>query len=250
MGRPISVSMISAKHLHTVFLLCIFLCTAHAVCAQDKKKINMKDADTVIYVDEDQPAQPQQPALNSSNTMVEETVIILDSGKKKPIVPVRDTVIIIKKGKKADELAEKHDIKKAVLVKGECDCMQMELEVAETLQYEQYLNYGFKFTNKCKNAVWVSSKHFRFVPFNAFGERVKVIRKMSFVKRFDYPAFVKIEPEETFTFQYGDDPFFEYKLDKGGSYKFVFVYGNNKEKHKGGTTLMCTKTGEKMIMIH
>ncbi len=80
---------------------------------------------------------------------------------------------------------------------------------------------------------------------------MKVLRKLSFVKRYDHPDFVKIAPGETYTFDYADDAFFEYDLQKGETYKFVFEHRNFGERSKLSPekTYLCGQKRVQMITV-
>lgn len=132
-----------------------------------------------------------------------------------------------------------------------CECVEMRIEVADTLQYNSYINYTFVFKNTCPRPVWVSTKHFRFIPYNAFGKPVRVIRKLGFVVRHDYPDFVQLLPDEEQAFKYADDAFFEYALDKSNFYKFKFMHVNTRDSYKKDPkgTFRCYKNEEVSIFI-
>lgn len=174
--------------------------------------------------------------------------------KPPPITRPIDTVIVIKKGKTPAQLKEEQDKRaKAVILRDPafCQCVQMSIEVADTLGYNTYINYKFIFKNTCPEPVWVSTKHFRFVPLNAFGKPVRVIRKLGFVVRHDYPDFVQLLPNEEQAFKYADDAFFEYALDRANFYKFQFMYTNTQDSYKKDPkhTFRCYKKQEVGIFI-
>lgn len=230
----------------------IFL--AHTTFAQSKNKA--KDAtpvqDTVIVVKKAAQKKQEKPAV-APLFDVKETVIVIkpnDTGEYK--APPKDTVIILKKGKTKAELAadKAKKLEEALRKNNYCDCVKMDIKTADVLQYETYITYSFIFKNSCKLDVWISSKSFRFVPHNAFGKPVKVKRKLNFTERYNYPDFVKIAPGETYTFTFSDDAFFEYDLEKGQSYKFMFEHRNfgDRSKMAPEKTYLCYQ--KRMQLIH
>jgi hypothetical protein len=134
---------------------------------------------------------------------------------------------------------------------GNCGCIEMTVKTSDTLEYQQYINYTVKFKNNCKETVYINSSSFHFVPFNYFGYPVRTIRKMSFVKHFDLPPFVKLEPNEIYEFRFADDPFFEYDLRRHEQYKFSFIHNNKTEKYKAAPakTYLCSRYEDKMIFV-
>jgi len=205
-----------------------------------------------------------------------ETVIIIKdpkkakaaSGKKKDTVIVfvkdepspkkMDTVIVLKKGKQVKQVVdhdalEKGKIKKVPVIidSGNCTCVEMTIGAPDTIRFGDYLSYHYIFRNKCKDVVYISSASFRFVPFNYFNQRVRVLRKSEFVKRFNLPDFVKLLPGETYSFDFADDPFFEFDLKRQEIYKFNFIYSNPLLKYRSAPskTYQCTEFKDKMIFI-
>jgi len=226
--------------------------------AQTKKKSSPpqdapKRADTVYIEKKAEPARPQHqynPATDMKETVIE---IYLNDTAPKPKPTYRDTVIILKKGLTKEELAAKQKVKIVEIQKNNnyCQCVKMDIKVAPVLQYETYLNYDFVFRKNCKIDIGISSNHFRFTPYNAFDKPVKVLRKLSFVKRFGHPDFVKLEPGETYTFNYSDDAFFEYDLQKGQSYKFLFEHRNfgDRTKYAPEKTYLCGQKRTQVILV-
>ena len=167
---------------------------------------------------------------------------------------MKDTVIILRKGKTPTQIAAEK--KRDTIITNNpstqyCSCLKMDIKTQDELPYEQYINYSFIFKNDCKMQVWISSQHFRFVPVNAFDKPVKVLRKLSFVKRYDYPDFVRLAPGETYTFSYADDPFFEYDLHRGESYKFYFEHRNfgTKAKQDPAHTYLCYQKRVHLVQV-
>lgn len=223
-----------------------------ALFAQKGKPAAPKD--TVVIINDAAPARQKQVKQDYSSNM-KETVIIIKPydtlPKKRPTY--KDTVIVIKKGWTKEELAARKKAKEIEIRKQSnfCNCVKMDVESPEVLQYKTYINYKFTFKNNCKMDVWVSSKHFRYQPIHASGRPVKVLRKLSFVERFNYPDFVKIAPGEIFTFDLSDDAFFEYDLKKGEAYKFTFEHRNfgDRNKHAANKTYLCGQKRVKLIMV-
>lgn len=237
--------------------MCFAFLRAHHVQAQTKpvKKPASKKESPIIYKDETKVDTPVTPAYNPRSDM-KETVIIIkrtDTTAPKYVPTYKDTVIILKKGLSKEKLAEIKKAAAAEEMRGNnyCNCVKMDIKVAPVLEYETYLSYDFIFKNECKVDVWVSSKHFRFVPYHASGAPVKVLRKLSFVQRYGHPDFVKILPGETYTFSYSDDPFFEYDLKKGGSYRFSFEHRNfgDKARQAPDKTYFCGQKRTQLIDI-
>ncbi len=221
--------------------------------AQTKTKGKAKAPSDTVYIFKKETDKPK-PKFDPSSNMREKVIVIYPNDTlPKPKPRAVDTVIILKKGLTKAELAEKEKQKVIQVLKNNnyCTCVKMDIKVDPTLQNETYLNYAFIFKNDCKIDAWVSSRHFRFTPYNSFDKPVKVLRKLSFVKRFDYPDFVKIAPGETFTFSYSDDAFFEYELDKGRSYKFVFEHRNFGDRNKKAPekTYLCGQKRTQLITI-
>lgn len=219
--------------------------------AQQKKPATKESKPDTVFVTE-KPKPKPKPDYSAD---MKETVIVIypNDTAPKPKVTYKDTVIIIKKGLTKEQLAELEKEKAAEIMKSNnfCQCVKMDIDVRPVLQLETYLTYKFVFKNTCKIDVWVSSKHFRFTPYNAFDKPVKVLRKLSFVKRYDHPDFVKIAPGETYTFDYADDAFFEYDLQKGETYKFVFEHRNFGERSKLSPekTYLCGQKRVQMITV-
>lgn len=219
--------------------------------AQQKKPAAKESKPDTVFVTE-KPKPKPKPDYTAD---MKETVIVLypNDTAPKPKITYKDTVIIIKKGLTKEQLAEREKEKVAEVMKTNnfCQCVKMDIDVRPVLQLETYLTYKFIFKNTCKIDVMVSSKHFRFTPYNAFDKPVKVLRKLSFVKRYDHPDFVKIAPGETYTFDYADDAFFEYDLNKGETYKFIFEHRNFGERSKMSPekTYLCGQKRVQMITV-
>lgn len=218
-----------------------------------KTQKNGKPDTTIIFAEEKKAEVPQH--LYNPKTDMKETVIIinLSDTAPKPKPTYKDTIIILKRGPSKEEREAIAKAKAAEEMKANnfCNCITMDVKSDHILPYEAYINYSFIFKNDCKIDVWVSSKHFRFTPLNSFDVPVKVIRKLSFVQRYDHPDFVKIAPGETYTFSYADDAFFEYDLKKGQNYKFVFEHRNfgDRSKMAPQKTYLCNQKRVQLISI-
>ncbi len=210
--------------------------------------------DTVIFVDDN----PKPQATPNTDALMRSTqrVIVIDKATGKPkmpdstppraVIPV-DTVIVIKMPKKKEE--EKEPVK-VVKVSEYCECMQVNIKASDTLWPDDYINYQFLFKNKCKKEVWVSSSAFGFLVFLKNGTPARQLRKLDFVKQYNYPDFVQIRPGEEFTFMFGDDAFYQYDLHRGWEYKFTFTYYNNmKCRQAPAQTYMCSQFRDKMVFI-
>lgn len=221
---------------------------------QSKKKPKKEDTpkDTVVIYKKANEGKKPAYIGGLGSSMKEKVTVIRpsDSTRKKP--RIGDTIVIVKKGIKKSIAERKEEEAKQIMKNNNyCRCVKMDIDVSTVLQYETYLNYKFIFKNNCAIDVWVSSKHFRFVPYNSFGRKAKVIRELSFVQRYDHPAFVKLEPGESYTFNYGDDAFFEYELQKGQTYKFVFEHRNfgDRSKMAPEKTYLCHQERAQLITI-
>lgn len=243
--------MILRLRLHVALIIFCAILWQPAMAQTKKASAHQDTTIRVIKEGEQQPKVYQK--LSSRDTRKRVTVIKLtDTGNVRPMP--RDTVIVVRKGKTKEQLAaeKKAELDKLMKTNGYlCKCVSMDIDVEDVLQYKTYLNYKFIFKNKCKIDVWVSSRHFRFRPYNSFGKPVKVLRELSFVKRYDYPDFVRIKPGETYTFSYGDDAFFEYDLQKGQAYKFIFEHRNfgDKSKQEPRKTYLCGQKRSHLIMV-
>ncbi len=232
-------------------LICAILWQDTTVLAQVKKAPPKAAKPDTLFVIE----KPKDKAKVDYSADMKETVIIIypNDTAPKPKITYKDTVIIVKKGLTKEQLAEREKDKAAEVMKTNnfCQCIKMDIDVRPVLQLETYLTYKFVFKNTCKIDVWVSSKHFRFTPYNAFDKPVRVLRKLSFVKRYDHPDFVKIAPGETYIFSYADDAFFEYDLQKEQTYKFVFEHRNFGERSKMSPekTYLCGQKRVQMITV-
>lgn len=183
-------------------------------------------------------------------------VILVDSkgnetqiaGPKREKTKLRDTVIIL--GKKRVQTVDTSTRKVRVEpVNPECQCITMKANAPDTLGFETYINYSFSFKNNCRETVWIHSGYFSYLVFNPNGTPTKILRKLQYVKRYNYPEYVPLKPGTTFDFRFGDDPFFEYDLHKGWKYKFIFLYNNKTVQRKTGQTYLCSDIYEKMITI-
>ena len=212
------------------FWVFILVINANAF-AQTKKSIKKTDKPDTTIIFETAKPDTVKPEYDYSADM-KETVIIIkkkDTSKVTPVIPTyKDTVIVIKNTYTAEQLKaiKKARAEEVAKKNNYCNCISMDIKVPSVLEYQTYLTYEFVFKNSCDIDVWISSKHFRFTPLTSMGTPVKVLRKLSFVQRYGHPDFVKIMPGETYTFNYSDDAFFEYDLNKGQNYKFVFEHRN------------------------
>lgn len=217
---------------------------------KDKDGKPVKDT-VVVYKEEEGKKKPAY--LGNLNSNMKEKVIVIRPNDTMPKPTYKDTVIVLKKAMSKEEMAKREEerIKKILKNNNYCTCVKMDIEVGNVLQNETYLNYKFVFKNTCKIDVWVSSKHFRYKPYTSANKPVKVLRKLSFVQRYDYPDFVKIAPDETYTFSYGDDAFFEYDLKKGYTYKFIFEHRNFGDRNKmaPAKTYLCNQKRTQFITI-
>jgi hypothetical protein len=134
---------------------------------------------------------------------------------------------------------------------GFCNCMELVMIADDTIDFEDYVNYGFTFRNRCKEYVYLHSFSFKFNVYNTNGMPAKRIRRIDFVKRFDYPEFVRINPGDSYDYHFADDPFFEYDLNKGMEYKFTFMYNNfsNKYSASPSKTFLCSQPFDKVIYV-
>jgi hypothetical protein len=262
-----------------VFLLIMLLaalCGSRYAYAQkktvDKKKatpqakalVNAKP-DTVIVIREDNKPAAPQPADVVTRSV--QTVIIIDRATGKPKVkdsikstirPI-DTVIILKGYKKKTQEQEDEEdsktaandgIAKVVKVNENCQCVTLNMKASDTLRQDDYVNYQFLFKNNCKESVWISSSSFGFLVFLKNGTPARQLRKLDYVKRYNYPDFVQLSPGQEFTFMFGDDAFYQYDLHRGWEYKFSFTYYNNMKYRKApAKTYMCSQFKDKMIFI-
>ncbi len=227
------------------------LCST-AVFAQKSKK------DTVTVIRKN--TTSQRAAIPQAEMRKKVRVIRPGDTIKKPeikeigeIRPI-DTVIIVKEGKTPEEIQkEQARLAKATIRRDPafCECVEVDVQVADTLKKPNYLTYTFVVKNNCKIDVWLSTKHFRFIPHDYFGHRVKVIRKLGFVVRHDYPDFVKLSKGEERSFRFSDDAFYEFDIARGNFYKFQFVHNNTRERYKNDPrkTFLCIKKKEAMIYV-
>lgn len=206
--------------------------------------------ETVIII-KNQKKEAKATADKRKDTVI---VFVKDDAATKTM----DTVILLKRGKQVKQIVEREALEKGKIKKvpviidsGNCTCVEMTVNAPDTIRFGDYLNYKYVFKNKCKDVVYISSASFRFVPFNYFNQRVRVLRKSEFVKRFNLPDFVKLTPGDSFTFDFADDPFFEFDLKRQEIYKFSFIYSDPISKYKmaPSKTYLCTEFKEKMIFI-
>ena len=226
--------------------------------AQQKGKSTFREKtapakDTVVVYKEEE-KRAEQVSITPLGDMKTTVITIKPNDtipKKRPTY--KDTVIILKKGLSKEELAKRAKVREQKMMRENnfCDCIKMDIKAPDVLMYETYLNYSFVFKNDCKVDVWVSSKHFRFRPTYSSGTPVKVLRKLSFVERFDKPDFVKISPGETYSFDYSDDAFFEYELKRGQAYKFMFEHRNfgDRNKKDPSKTYLCGQKRMQLIVV-
>lgn len=219
-----------------------------------EQKTPTKSTDTVIIYKQE--FEKKRPAYNAapSSSMREKVIVIRPSDTvAKPKPTYKDTAYTVKRSITGTPkpMSEKEKAIEIMKNNNFCKCVVMDIDVSPLLQYETYLNYSFIFKNNCKIDVWVSSKHFRFKPYNSFNKPVKVIRELSFVQRYDYPDFVKIMPGESYTFKYGDDAFFEYDLRQGQSYNFIFEHRNFgiRSKMAPEKTYLCGQKRTQLISV-
>ncbi|WP_276132223.1 hypothetical protein [Polluticoccus soli] len=202
---------------------------------QPEKNPAKRKPDTIIYIDNGKPRQA--PTTSSA----------------KPGKPV-DTVIVLKKGRQKtilQEVSKKRDSVRIQRVPESCSCMTFTIKAPDTLHMDDYVNYSFVLKNNCKDLLWVNSASFSFFVFNPDGTPVRVLRKLQFVKQYRYPDFVQVSPGEEYTFEFADDPFFQYELRPYWKYKFMFGYLNSSRKYKGAPnkTYLCREFKDKTIAI-
>jgi hypothetical protein len=239
-----------------------------AIIITDDKKAaaqtaTAKRVDTVIYLDPKtgKPIEKQpQPKPATTNIRKPDTIIYVDNNSKKPAqpatAPIRpiDTVIVIKNGAQKKELLKdipKQDVVKVEMVNDACGCVKLDVTAQDTVHYEDYVNYSFSFKNNCKEKIYINSGAFGFVVATPEGKPLRVLRKLQFSKQYKYPDFVEVRPGEEYTFQFGDDPFFQYELRQGWKYKFSFTYYNTTQKYRPSPrhTYLCNEFRDKMIVI-
>lgn len=229
-----------------IWLLYSCICLVHIPYSFGQKKNEPEKkpivADTIIYETKPLHEKKETEILHLYET--KETIIKIKNPNKakvrvsdKPI----DTSILIKKGTPVPIVRET----------GNCACVEMSVKAQDTVEYGQYVNYTFKFKNSCRDVVYIHSSSFSFKPFNYFNQPVKVIRKISFVKRFDLPDFVAIQPRDSFEFRFADDAFFEYDLHRHQQYNFKFLHSNSsfKSKVNPSKTYLCTEIKNQEIFV-
>lgn len=237
-----------------VLLLAAVLWPADELLAQTNKgTANKKPSKDTVVVYREAPDAKKKTYVGDMKSNMREKVIVLRPNDTLPKPTYKDTVIVLKKGLSKEEIAEREKKKMQELMKKNnyCTCVKMDIDVDNVLQYQTYLNYKFIFKNDCKIDVWVSSQHFRFTPYNGFNKPVKVLRKLSFAERYNHPDFVKLAPGESYTFDYGDDAFFEYDLKKGQTYKFIFEHRNFGDRSKMAPmkTYLCSQKRTQLITV-
>jgi hypothetical protein len=257
------LSLEALLRFSTIWILFFFLCAAHTEqsYAQKKKAGATKtkvERDTakpppVVIIHETKPVRKKRETEILHLYETKETVIkIKNPAEKEAPRPARpgDTVIVIKKGKTIPQAVKDKSIR-VVMDTGYCECVEVNVKAQDTVDYGQYVNYSFLFKNKCRDVVYIHSASFGFKPYNYFKQPVKVIRKISFVKRFDLPEFVIINPKDSFEFRFADDAFFEYDLHKSQEYTFKFVYSNSSIKSKANPkkTYLCTKVRDLPVFV-
>lgn len=253
-----------------IILLIIWILNGPIVSfAQQKKHIDTsvkntsfkKKPDTIIYRKIEAP--PLNPYAAKRDTIfpvstTTQKIITKPGGKKQDIEIIRISPDSLEKLKKAIAAGvrptePKSNDKKIPIVMdtGYCACVQLTVKAQDSMAIGDYLSYTFTFKNTCKSVAYIHSASFRFVPFSFFGQKVRVLRKAEFTKRFDLPEFVAISPNETYTFKFADDAFFEYDLKRGEQYKFSFIHNNINQKYRGAPekTYLCVKFVDKMIFV-
>lgn len=213
------------------------------VVSEAPKKEIPKGNFKIVYDTTKQKADQASSPLSSKDT-----VIVMKSARKKP--DIRDTII----SNEIDNTLIKNPkgSSREILIDNKyCGCMDMNIKAQDTIRYEDYVNYSFKFKNNCKESVWINSGSFSFTVVNVFGYPVKELRKVDYVKRFEYPEYVKLLPGETFEFNLADDPFFQYNMGKSEKYKFRFTYNNTSHKWRAAPnkTYLCTRFEDKEVYV-
>lgn len=232
--------------------------TAHADSTAPAK---FRPVDTVIIID----PKTGKPVSTPKGITVKplrkpDTIIYIDNGKPRQTrlpenTPRKvDTVIVIRNGKQQKELQQprRDSVKPTIIqVPPSCNCVAMKLKAPDTLRYNDYVNYSFIFKNNCKEIVWIHSASFGFNVMLPEGLPVRILHKLQFMKQYKYPDFVPLSPGEEFSFDFGDDPFFQYELHTNWRYKFNFTYYNTSSKYKGAPakTYLCTELRNKIIFI-
>jgi hypothetical protein len=190
---------------------------------------------------------PKPAAKNHGKSIDTVIVFIKDTTPVKPVIAIQKPI--------ADKAVKnEHAVKTPSFemdTEGNCGCVDMIVKTTDTLEYQQYINYTVTFKNNCKETVYINSASFHFIPFNFFGNPVRELRKISFVKRFNLPPFVRLDPKETFEFKFADDPFFEFDLHRHEQYKFSFIHSNKTQKYKAAPskTYLCSRYEDKMVFV-
>jgi hypothetical protein len=210
-----------------------------------KKTEQKTSTDVVAETERKQPAKKRDTIVILVDSKGNETQI---AGPKREKPRPKDTVIILgrSKMKTVDTSSKKMKVEQ---VNPECLCVTMKANAPDTLSFETYINYSFSFRNNCRETIWIHSGYFSYVVLNTSGTPVKVLRKLQYVKRYNYPEYVPLKPGTSFDFRFGDDPFFEYDLRRGWKYKFVFLYNNKSIQRKTGKTYLCTELRERIVTI-
>lgn len=203
---------------------------------QTEKSSARRKPDTIIYIDNGKPRQAPATTSSTKPGRSLDTVIVLKKGKQKIIL---------------QEASKKKDSVRIQRVPESCSCMTFTIKAPDTLHMDDYVNYSFVLKNNCKDQLWVNSASFSFFVFNPDGTPVRVLRKLQFVKQYRYPDFVQVSPGEEYTFEFADDPFYQYELRPYWKYKFMFGYLNSSRKYKGAPnkTYLCRELKDKTIAI-
>jgi hypothetical protein len=231
-------------------------------CHAQKKGEPVKKDTVIVRAENRKDTVKKTPVVDAASMhTTAEKVYIVDkvTGKlrlkdtvKPPAPRPIDTVIVLKGNKKVEVITQerKADTIKIVKPPETCTCVSMSVKASDSLNPDDYVNYQFHFKNNCKETVYISSAAFGFYVFNKNGTPAKLLRKLDYVKRYNYPDFVPLKPGEEYDFMFGDDPFFQYDLRSGWEYKFSFTYYNNmKYRQAPGKTYMCSEFRDKMIRV-
>jgi hypothetical protein len=196
------------------------------------------------------------PALRKDLPIVYDTMHVKPkkrNGQEEIIIDTKN--VVINMGKPSGNPIVKDTVSQQMILEGNCKCVTMDMKVQDTIDYENYINYRFRFVNKCKEMVLIHSGSFKFLVNDYFGHPVTRIRKVDFVKRFDYPEYVHVSPGETYEFNFADDPFFEYKMSRAQQYRFSFMYNNthtpapDKKGKPVPKSHQCLEVREKVVYV-
>jgi hypothetical protein len=132
-----------------------------------------------------------------------------------------------------------------------CDCVKIKVHAQDTISKNTYLNYKFTVKNTCSVGVWINTGFFGFTIYNADGKPAQQLKKLTFVKRYNYPEFVQIAPAAEYEFKFSDDAFFEFKMDRRNKYIVGLKYSNTKAKHAVGKNMnyLCTRELKRTIYV-